>query len=245
MIRRHDFNSEWWGKDVGIVSEPGFFELPSREQSAALGRFAWVEFAQPVSRLVSRRALAQSGFFYADTQLRFRLDLRKIPPTQRTRELAVNSAAESRFEIRPEEIRPFQHERFSMLPGVSPSSLSARYALWAARLISQHPTTSLRFSRDGATQGWFLAQGENEGLQLTLAMLNTRASVSGYDLYAEAIRYFSELGHRLGYASFSVRNSNVLNIYSQLGARFVEPRECWIWIAPSSPSSGDPNHGNV
>jgi hypothetical protein len=230
MIRRHDFNSEWWGEDVGIVSDSKFFEEPSRDQSAALRRFAWVEFVQPVSQLPSRRALAAAGFFYADTQVRFRLDLRRTTPSQCSDHLAVESAADSPFHISPADIRPFLHERFGVLPGITESRLSARYSLWASRLIASAPVTSLRFTLPGATQGWFLAQLDQEGLELTLAMMSAGAQISGFDLYARAIAHFADCGHRLGYASFSVRNSSVLNIYSRLAARFLEPREIWMWL---------------
>lgn len=230
MIRRHDFNSEWRGEEAGIVSDPAFFALPPNDKSAALQNFAWVEFAQPVSQLPSRGVLAEAGFVYADTQLRFRLDLRNIERSPCAHELQVKSADESSFEIRTSDIRPFPHERFCMLPGATEARITARYHRWASHLILQHPATSLCLSRENEAQGWFLAQPENIGLRLTLAMLNVRAKVSGYELYVRALAYFSETGYNLGFASFSARNSNVLNIYSRFGARFLEPLECWIWF---------------
>lgn len=245
MIRRHDFNSEWWGEDVGIVPDSKFFEEPSRDQSAALQKFAWVEFAQPVSQLPSRHALAAAGFFFADTQIRFRLNLRRIPSSQCEGQLAVKSAAQSTFRISPTDIRPFLHERFSVLPGITESRLSARYSLWSSRLIASDPGTCLRISLHKETQGWFLARGDNDGLNLTLAMLSADANISGYHLYSRAVAHFADCGQRLGHASFSVRNSSVLNIYSRLGARFLEPREIWIWVRRQQHPVCDNDHGNV
>jgi hypothetical protein len=235
MIRRHDFNSEWWGEDVGIISDNTFFELPSRDQLAALQKFSWVEFVQLVSQLPSRRALAAAGFFYGDTQIRFRLDLRRIPPSQCQDKLAVESAAELSFRISHSDIHPFLHERFGVLPGITETRLSERYSLWASRLIASDPETCITLSLGETTQGWFLAQRDHGSLELTLAMLSAGAKISGYDLYAHACAHFADCGHRLGNASFSVRNSSVLNIYSRLGARFLEPREIWIWV-PSQDS---------
>lgn len=230
MIRRHEFNSEWWGEDVGVVPDNTFFELPWRDQSAALQTFAWAEFAQQVSQLPPRRALAAAGFFHADTQIRFRLDLRRIPPSQHSGQLAVKPATEAPFQISSTVIRLFVHERFDVLPGITQSRLSARYGLWASRLIASNPETCLSLHLGKATQGWFLAQRDHQGLELTLAMLSAGANVSGYDLYACALTHFVDRGHHLGHASFSVRNSSVLNIYSRFGARFLEPREIWIWV---------------
>lgn len=233
MIRRHDFNTEWWGENVGIVSDQAFFELAASERIAALEKFAWVEFVASVSPRL-RQALAKAGFFYVDTQIRFRLDMRTINLTQCGQELQVKSAAEWPFEIHAGDLRAFQHERFHALPHATETRVSARYALWAAHLVRDHAATCLRLLRNNEVQGWFLAQPENGGLKLTLAMLSERACVSGYDLYARAISHFATMEHRLGFASFSVNNSNVLNIYARMGARFLEPRECWMWIRPES-----------
>ncbi len=230
MIRRHDFNSDWWGKDVGIVSDRAFFELPNSAQLDSLGRFDWVEFVTAVSEIPSRCVLAKAGFFYVDTQMRFRLSLGSKELSDCGRRLEVKSAVESPFEVQPGDIQPFLHERFYELPGATESRIRERYSMWASRLVSQHPATALRFSLGGEAQGWFLAESRNNGLQLTLAMLSARSNISGFDLYSRAMAHFADLGYRLGLASFSVRNSNVFNIYSTLGARFVEPRECWMWV---------------
>ncbi len=230
MIRRHDFNSEWWGDEVGIVPDAAFFDLTPKDRFAQLQEFVWVEFAQPISQLPSRRVLADAGFFYADTHLRFRLDMRNVECSSSACRLEVRSAAELPFEIHATDIRPFLNERFYVLPGATEVRVTARYHRWASRLISQHPATCLCLSLENEVQGWFLTQPEKAGLQLTLAMLNVRAKISGLELYARSLAHLSEIGYSLGFASFSARNTNVLNIYSRLGARFLEPRECWMCI---------------
>ncbi|MDT8066596.1 MAG: hypothetical protein ROO76_00365 [Terriglobia bacterium] len=232
MIRRHDFNSEWWGEDVGIVSDPAFFELAAPERMAAQQKFAWLEFVDTVSPPL-RQALTRAGFFYIDTQIRFRLDMRNISLTPCGQELQVETAAESPFAIHAAELRPFEHERFYALPGATELKISSRYALWAADLVRDHSETCLRLLQNNDVQGWFLAQRETEGLRLTLAMLSSDTRVSGYDLYARAISHFAAMGLRLGFASFSANNSNVLNIYARMGARFLQPRECWMWVRPA------------
>ena len=233
MIQRHEFNTEWWGEDVGIVRDPAFFKLDASMRISALRKFAWVEFVDRVSPDL-RQALMKAGFFHVDTQIRFRLDMRNVPVTQGGQELHVESAAESPFEIHAAEVRPFRQERFYALPRATESKISARYALWSARLVRDHPASCLRVLRNDEVQGWFLAQSEKEGLKLTLAMLSERACVSGYDLYARAISQFAAMNYRLGFASFSANNSNVLNIYARMGAKFLEPRECWLWIRPEA-----------
>jgi hypothetical protein len=230
MIKQHEFNTEWWGEAVGIVTDPAFFAGSSADQRTALQRFAWVEFVQPVSKLPDRRVLADAGFFYTDTQVRFRLDLSRVQPGLCANSVQVEVASESPFVIQDGELKTFPHERFYSLPGASEARVNARYLRWSNNLIRQYPATCLRFLQDGNVQGWFLSRPEAGSINLTLAMLNATATASGFDLYARALAEYFRMGFRLGAASFSVRNSPVLNIYSSLGARFLEPRECWMWV---------------
>jgi hypothetical protein len=230
VIRRHDFNSDWWGEEVGIIDDTAIFELGADARAAALKPFVWVEVVQPLSRLPARRRLAEAGFFYTDTQVRFRLDLKRVRASPSAAELAVERADLAPFGVAPEEMRPFLHERFYALPGADAARVTARYALWSAKLIHDHPRTCWRFLREGRVQGWFLARPEGSTVNLALAMLSAEAVTSGYDVYARAATEFAGLGFSIGWATFSVGNTAVQNIYANLGARFVEPSEHWIWI---------------
>jgi hypothetical protein len=230
VIRRHDFNTAWWGQEVGIIDDPAFFELNAGARTAALQPFAWAELVQPVSRLPARRRLADAGFFHTDSQVHFRLDLRQVRATPSAARLAVERADVAPFTVAPAEMRPFLHERFYALPGADVARVTARYARWSAELIHEHPRTCQRFLREGRVQGWFLAQPDGSMVNLTLAMLAVEAVTSGYDVYARAATEFAGLGFSIGWASFSVSNSAIQNIYASLGARFVEPREYWMWI---------------
>ncbi len=230
MIRRHDFNSAWWGEEVGIIDDPAIFELSADARAAALQPFAWAEVALPLSRLPARRRLLEAGFFHTDTQVRFRLDLTRVTASPTATELAVERADDTPFGVASQEIRPFLHERFYALPGADPARVTERYSRWSAELIRDHPRTCLRFLHEGRVQGWFLSQPDGSTVNLALAMLAANAVISGYDLYARAAREFAGAGFSVGHASFSVGNTAVHNIYANLGARFVEPREYWMWI---------------
>jgi hypothetical protein len=125
------------------------------------------------------------------------------------------------------------HERFYQIPGATPSKVLDRYVRWSDLLIKDHPETCLQFLLDGKVQGWFLSHPAPGGLELTLAMLSTESVMSGFDLYSVAIATYAEQGFRLGFASFSLTNIAVHNIYANLGARFLEPEECWMWLNPA------------
>ena len=230
MIKRHDFNTEWWGDEAGIVTDPAFFTQPSSQIRTALDRFSWVEFFHPVSKLPARHILANAGFFYTDTQIRFRLDLAHIQPNSCAAALKLEIASASPFSIEDDELKLFPFERFYALPNATESKVNQRYVLWANNLIQQNPATCYRFLQDRKVQGWFLSHPEPPAIGLTLAMLSQNAAISGFDLYSRALAEYAKQGFRLGMASFSVRNTPVHNIYANLGARFLEPREYWMWI---------------
>jgi hypothetical protein len=69
---------------------------------------------------------------------------------------------------------------------------------------------------------------ETRGLNLTLAMMSKDATISGFHIYERVLAYHAEAGHRVGFASFSVDNVSVLNIYARLTASFVRTESIWL-----------------
>ena len=228
MIRRHAFNSTWWGGDVGIVVDDALFELDPKERERTLAAWQWVERRDNLDPSMTLR-LAPMGFLQMDTQLGFRIGLTKLEGTPSVDRLDVEYADESAFHLNAEQLPDFRHERFLMLPGATPERVNRRYALWAEELIAKHPETCLRISDAGEVQGWFLSRRLERGLELTLAMLHRDAHISGHGLYLRALLAYRARGFRVGSASFSVSNTAVHGIYGALGARFLPPQGCWLW----------------
>lgn len=229
MIREHAFNSEWWGEKVGIVHDPDFFSLNLARQMELLHEFAWVEYVAPLDK-VAPHLLTRASFFQTDTQISFKVDLTRIPPLPSFTDVAVVSAAEEPFIIKSDDLAPFEHERFRYLPGISASKLAARYAPWANTLITAQPEWCLKVTHSSDVQGWFLSERDAGGFHLTLAALSHDAQISGMLLYQVAINRYAERGQRVGGARFSVTNTAVHNIYAKLGARFLSPTGCWLWV---------------
>lgn len=227
MIREHRFNSRWWGGRVGIVEG---LDLEGREQ------FDWVELRAELATAPLER-IAGAGFFQVDVQLPFRIALARVPETPSLAALQVERAP---FSIEADHVAPFAHERYRYLPGMTEERLTKRYAEWAAAQVEQHPEWCLRVTSGGKTQGWFLSQMTAEGLNLELAMLHRSATISGALLYQKALVEYAKLGARVGYARFSVTNTAVLNIYAQLGARFLPPVGTWLWL--TSPRDTPPRY---
>lgn len=229
MIREQVFNAHWWGARVGFLDDASFFSLTPREQHAMLDEYAWVEFVAPLGA-VSPHDLSRSGFVQIDTQIGVQLDLTRIPPPPAPINLQAESADGKAFVIDADDMASYERERYRYLPDITPHKINARYALWSKALIVAQPQWCLQVSNGQQVQGWFLAEQEREGFRLTLGMLNRNAQISDTLLYQVALGEYVRLGQRVGSARFSVTNTAVHNIYAKLGARFLAPSGCWLWI---------------
>ena len=231
MIREHVHNTAWWGAPVAVV-DAAFFTLETAAQQAALGAYAWAEFKSPFASAPCEQ-LAASGFDLVDMQIGFRLMLGAVNDSPSLESLVCQFADQTPFEIESDQMRGFEHERFLCLPGASQERVAQRYVRWANQLVREHPEWCLRVLYQGEVQGWFLASLTKQGLYLALAMLSRSAQVSGLHLYQKAICAYAAKGARIGHASFSARNTAVLNIYSQLEARFTSTEGVWLWHPPA------------
>jgi hypothetical protein len=229
MIRENSHNTAWWGKPVAVVEDAAFFALAPAARQVALQAYAWAEFKSPLVSAPPFLQLAEAGFTLVDMQIGFRLMLGAVPDSPSLADLVCQFADQTHFEVGSGEMRSFEHERFLQIPGASEERLAQRYVRWSNQLVREHPEWCLRVLYQGRVQGWFLASLTNQGLHLALAMLSKTAQVSGLHLYQKAIRAYATKGARIGFASFSVRNTAVLNIYSQLGARFTSAEGVWLW----------------
>lgn len=234
MIRLHEFNSTWWGAPTGIVDDAAFFDLPEEQQKKELSEYRWVEFKSKLDGATPLRAIARAGFFMVDTQVAFRIALKPVTGAC-ANELTVRSARDAGFSFHESNMAPFERERYAYLPGCTTSLINERYAMWARSMIRDRPDTCLAVSAGEEVQGWFFSQATPSGLDLTLAVSSRNAKVSGLLLYQACLSAYERAGHRIGFASFSIRNSPVHNIYANLGARFTSSMGIWLWVA-SEPS---------
>ena len=230
MIRLHAFNSEWWGSPSGIVSDPAFFDLPQREREEALSGYAWVEFRCPASEAPDPRKILSAGFFHSDSQCHYRLALNRVSLSPSTAQLTARFADEQPFGIDAHQMQDFRYERFTALPGITPERLAGRYAMWANRLIAEHPAHCIQVLYGTAVQGWMLGQKDEHGFDMTLGMRHRDASISGLLLYQKAAAAYAQRGERLAVSSFSPKNISSHNVHAQLGARFTWLESFWLWV---------------
>ena len=236
MIQEHAFNTQWWGEPVGILTDATFFSLTADQQTEARRGYSWVEFRAPLASSPGASDLLQAGFTWVDAQIPFRIGLQRIASNGSLDAMEICSAAEEPFVLESDELMPFRHERYRVLPGSTQEKLNQRYAMWGQQIVNEHPEWCLRLVHDSKTQGWFLSHPSDHGLALRLAMLHRDASVSGFHLYVNSLLAYGERGARIGHERFSVSNVSVFNIYAQLGARFSEPTGCWLWVRESCDS---------
>ena len=238
MIREHEFNTRWWGARVGILSDPGFFDLSVETRLDMLAGFAWVEYYAALESCAAPGKISAADFYQVDTQIPFRIGLPRIAATPSVERLRVRTAEVNPFRLSADDLAPFKHERFRFLPGMTERKLNQRYAQWSNLLIEQQPSWCLEVLDGDTVEGWFLAcMDERNRFELTLAMLRSGAGISGLLLYQRAMVEYARRGVRVGSAKFSVTNTPVVNIYSSLGARFLAPLGCWLWQGGVSEST--------
>jgi hypothetical protein len=230
VIREHAANSAWLGRPAGILTDPAFFDLPAGEQNRLLAPFSWTEFRCPLPAAPPAEKLARAGFAWTDCQIEFRIALGKITSTPSLESLEVEFADARPFTVEASDMKVFRHERFLEVPGVTPEKLAERYSAWANRLLANHPGWCLRIHYQSHLQGWYLSEPDGESVHLALAMLHKDASMTGLHLYQKALIAYANRGARMGRAGFSVRNTDVHNIYARLGALFTPPLGCWLHV---------------
>jgi hypothetical protein len=232
VIREHTANTAWLDRPAGIITDAAFFDLPASEQDALLAPYFWTEFRCPLAPAPAASVLQRAGFAWIDCQLGFRISLTRVVSTPSIEKLEVEFADSSPFVVPTGDMKVFRHERFLEVPGGTPEKLAERYAAWAGRLIASHPAWCLRVVYQSRVQGWYLSEPEGESVHLALAMLHREATVTGLYLYQRALIAYAQRGAMMGRAAFSVRNTDVHNIYARLGAHFTPPQGCWLRVRP-------------
>lgn len=229
MIREHGFNSAWWGGKAGIVEQADFFGHSPEAIREALAPFEWAEFRNPLDAELPLARIRDAGFVFADTQVNFRVGLAGRP-AQCAEPLSLEPASNGTWRADASEWAIFGQERFRLLPGITPARLNQRYARWAAELVHRAPETCFEIRSAGEPAGWYFAEpGRSGAINLTLGVLRRGSRISGYAMYEAALCRLAAMGYRIGWASFSIANSAVHNIYARLGARFVSPGGIWLW----------------
>jgi hypothetical protein len=170
-----------------------------------------------------------AGFVFVDTQVNFRIRLARTPDLC-AEPVTVVPASTRDWQVDSSQWAIFGHERFRILPEVNAAKLNCRYEQWAADLISKFPDHCFELRSQAGPEGWYFASpGRGGSVNLALGVRSQDARVSGHTLYQAALRHLGEMGYRLGWASFSIANTAVHNIYAQLGAHFTAPTGIWLW----------------
>lgn len=228
MIYLHNFNSEWLGFKSGFIKDLDFFSLEQNERYRLLMQYQWVELRTSQKIMSSLHAIHSSGFKYVDAQIPFTLNLRNIPADKNIQDLVVERASKVNFTIDQKEIYSFTNERFLALPKVTQTMIDQRYLTMMNSLLAEHPQYCLRILDKGEVQGWYFGVPNDEGIELSLAMLHKDAHIRGKQLYRKALSIYAE-DFSIGTARFSVSNTSVHNILSGFGARFLPPETVWFW----------------
>lgn len=222
---------------MGIVTSADFFRLDRLRCLELLEEYDWVEFKAPRGGDFNIEVSAtRLGFQFADLQLHYKASCLRVPTLRQETSLELNlvSARANEFKLVATDITEFSAERFALLPGITPNKICERYVAWANMLLKQNPELCFKVCQGTAPQGWvFTEPGDSPcSLNFTLAMTSKETRLRGVEIYAAAIKHFADIGFTFCQAAFSAFNVPAHNIHAFLGARFLEPVICWLWINP-------------
>jgi len=234
MIREHEFNSKWLGYNCGFMNDLSLFSLSPTEQDKILNEYQWIELRTTDFSAEKLRDLHTRGFWQVDTQVKFSLDLTKLPQKIDAEGFELYRASEKPFMIEQQDIWSFANERFLSLPGVTQKMVDERYVTIANKLIESNPEWCFCFTDKNKVQGWYFATPQGTEIDLTLAMRHKDSYIRGRQLYHLAISHYAK-NFTLATARFSITNVAVHNILAKLGARFLDPEGVWFWMKDDSP----------
>jgi hypothetical protein len=224
MHRIHEFNTRWWGAPVGHSDDIDLLMANEAELTRELQQYDWCEVRVRHDDVASSPTVKQNTFVWFDTQLHYRLSLRRLDRLPQTAKII----ACSELAINVESFASFQSERYRLLPNVSQTKVDDRYKLWAKNLIESNPEyCATAFYKEKAV-GFFFGQPDGEFVRFSLAVADQMSLVPGMFLYSCAADYFKSLGARTLTASISSQNVGALNIHAALGCQFYEAVGCWL-----------------
>lgn len=177
--------------------------------------------------------LEANGFRFIEMVLHPRLDqLQKRSTT--ADDLEIHPAAEVDLgDLRAIAETAFGHERYHIDPRLDPKLGDERYGRWVSNSLS-HTTQRLLKVLDGEKLiGLFVVEATSaQSVYWHLTAIAPRWQGCGYGrrVWSAMLRHHQAQGYDTVSTTISARNIRVLNLYAQLGFRFMPPEMTFHWI---------------
>jgi len=175
---------------------------------------------------LDHRVLQGLGFFYAETQLSFRIRFSQLPK-ERIAALDIRKLEPEDWEQADRILQEsFKVTRFDALQSIGSEQVGARFRNWGHQLAGQDPDLALVAMSSDGVQGIFLSRRTERAkdINLTLAAI-LPGDIPGSFFFRECLAVYRDMGFTSGHAVLTAANLGSLNAYAQLGARFLEARD--------------------
>jgi len=224
-IARHEFNTVWWGKPVGISTDRALLTMPDDELDKMVLDYDWIEVRCPLNEIPAAWLGPNNGFQYVDAQLSYRAPLRHLAPLSPATSLIP---ATDRPLGGLDDLAPFSSERYAKLPGVTAERLAARYRRWANDLVAAHPDWCAAVLHEGQPAGYIFGAPDGRSANFVLAASSVEATTPGLVIYLAAAHFFAGKGAARMASAFSSTNVGALNAHVALRCRFDKATGIWI-----------------
>ena len=187
----------------------------------------------PIDATELLAALAAVGFYPVETMLYLEL------PLERARTLVPRVPASLTLrDVRPEDLDglstiardAFHADRFHLDPHLDSTAAGARYEAWLRRGVAAgEPVFVFEDTRRKRTIGFFHVRETEPGVvDLSLAAVDpaSRRLGLGSLMYQQVVHACRERGYRTAITHITVHNTDVMNLFAQLGFTFRDPVLC-------------------
>lgn len=234
MIRKHEFNSAWWGSPVGISSDvQDLFQNPE-QLCSELTTLDWIEFRIAFDDLPTRKLGPANGAQLVETQLTYQKNISRIGGCPG----GVTILPATQTPINVNNFSPFSHERYSKLRKVDTDRLALRYRQLADQLVKNSPETCASVFYKSSLVGYIFGHLKETTAVFDLAVTSINAQVSGQALYDAAGYMFNQAGASRMTSSFNAANLGALNAHVRMQCSFIEATSIWL-LESSIPNFGD------
>jgi ribosomal protein S18 acetylase RimI-like enzyme len=187
----------------------------------------------PHDQLRESMFLEANGFRFVEMVLHPRLDgLQCLGMSEDNLEILPATQADL-ASLRAIAETAFGNERYHIDPRISAKLGDQRYGRWVGNSLVHETQQLLKVLDGGRLIGLFIVEATSRvAVYWHLTAISPQWQGSGYGrrVWRSMLSYHQAQGYEIVSTTVSARNSRVLNLYGQLGFRFMPPEMTFHWI---------------
>lgn len=197
-----------------------------------INKFETVTYRAGPNDIVSRRYIQSLGFIHVELQLNCRLSLsQNMEPTRQMGNLRL---AQDKDRSRVSDIAKsiFLDTRFKYIPDLAPEKIGYRFSNWVNQLQDEFSEFAYVLEVNEKIVGFFFSkpsQHENELYAALGGIAYDSKAPYGIYLYPAVMTAYYHSGIKNMVSAIAADNMGALNLWANLGTRFPEAVDFFMW----------------